>query len=356
MLQNEFDATLFKLTNGHIDGKKFLLAVSGGRDSMTMAHLFINSVHKPEIAIAHVNFTLRGDDSFGDEALVRDWAQTNNVTFFSTIFDTKSYAKQKSLSTQMAARELRYDWFYSLMEEHSFDFLSIAHNQDDTVETLFLNLLRGTGVNGLSGIKSTNGPIIRPMLSFTREKITEFTKIENIHYRDDITNSESHYSRNRLRNIVFPEFKKINPSFLNTVYRNISYFSEAGDIINELIEQRKSQIFSQEGELGILNISKLREEKHPKFWLNGILRNYGFNSSQLLQIEAALNGQSGKRFCSQNYEIIIDRDRIKVYPKDDTCPIPFVISEPGVYFFGNISFKVDVYLKQIGRASCRERV
>ena len=345
MLQQEFDNNLYKLTQGVIAGKVFLLAVSGGRDSMTMANLFLKSSHKPKFVIAHVNFSLRGDESNSDECLVKEWAENKGIVFHSKTFDTHMYAKDYSLSTQMAARELRYEWFYELIEEYSYDYLSIAHNQDDTVETLFINLLRGTGVRGLTGIKSVNGKIIRPLISISRQRITEYASEREVVYRDDASNFESHYVRNKIRNIVFEEFRKINPSFLDTIYRSISYFSEAAELLSDQIEVKRKEIFFEKDGVGVLDVSKLKVEKFPAFWLDGILREYGFNSSQLEQIESAMDKQSGKKFASSEYELITYGDKIKIYPIFSEQPSPFEIDKPGVYSFGNHTFKVDMYLK-----------
>ena len=151
-LQGEFDKTLLRLAGE--EGGRFLLGVSGGIDSMCLAELFKGSSLHPVFAIAHVNFSLRGEDSDGDEAFVKDWAESNGIEFFTTRFDTRAYAAKKGISIEMAARELRYGWFGTLLDEHGFDWLAIAHNRNDAAETMYLNLLRGTGLRGISGMKA----------------------------------------------------------------------------------------------------------------------------------------------------------------------------------------------------------
>jgi|GEM_PF-41113 len=291
---------------------RILLAVSGGIDSMCMAHLFEQSYYK-NIAVATVNFKLREGESDADEELVRLWAEERSIGFFSTSFETKEYAKERGISTQMAARDLRYSWFYSLMEEHSFDYLAIAHNLNDSVETFFLNSLRGTGVQGLCGIRRKSGKVIRPLLGITRDEIVGYVKAESIPFRDDMTNFESHYSRNRLRNLVFPEFEEINPSFLRTMERNMHNVESAADILDDLFEQKRATLFDKER--GRIDIDKLSAEKRPEYWLFLMLGEYGFNSLQIEQIRDALAGQSGKEFHSESHILLRDRQYLLLYPK-----------------------------------------
>lgn len=349
MLQSEFDSALTSLVQGDIRDKKFLLAVSGGIDSMSMATLFHNSPLKLTFGIANVNFTLRGEDSYLDQALVRKWAEMNQVDFYTIDFETAKYAKQNSISTQMAARELRYEWFYQLIDQYGYDYLSIAHNMDDSAETLFLNLLRGTGVKGLSGIKKTNGKIIRPMLTISRKRIVEYVEEHKVPYRDDFTNFESHYSRNRIRNVVFPEFKKINPSFLNTISRNTSYFSQAADVLDDLYKEKEGTLYRTEGDTFLLDINELMKEKRVDYWLFRILSEKGFNTAQVASIKSSLSGQSGKVFRSPDHELVIDRGFLKVYPLgEDSSDAYLSISEPGVYTFRGVSFKFDIFIRPEG--------
>ena len=292
---------------------RILLAVSGGIDSMCMAHLFERSFYR-NIAIATVNFKLREQESDADEELVRHWAEERSIRFFSTSFNTKEYSKGHRISTQMAARDLRYSWFYSLMDEHSFDYIAIAHNLNDSVETFFLNSLRGTGIQGLCGIRRKSGKIIRPLLSITRDEIACYVKAENIPFRDDMTNFESHYSRNRLRNLVFPEFEEINPAFLRTIERNMQNVESVADILDDLFEQKRAVLFDKENRR--IDIGKLSAEKRPEYWLFLILNDYGFNSQQIEQIKDALTSQPGKEFHSESHILLRDRKYLLLYPKD----------------------------------------
>lgn len=346
MIQTEFDASLTTLTGGDIEGKKFLLAVSGGIDSMCMSNLFLLSSLHPVFGVAHVNFTLRGDDSDRDQELVRGWAEAHKVEFFTTVFDTKTYARQNAVSIEMAARELRYDWFYKLMEEHGYDYLCIAHNLNDTVETLFLNLLRGTGLRGLSGIRKVNGKIIRPMLSITRERISEFVHEHSVSYHDDVTNFETVYARNRIRNVVFPELKKINPSFLTTISRSMNFFGEAYDLLECFYQEKKDSLYKVKGDELTMDIAMLKSDEHSGYWLFKILNDKGFNGAQISQIDVCLaSGQTGKIFRSPSHELLMDRGEIKVYPIVNEEEVTVTIDEPGVYNFKGTSFKFDIFIR-----------
>lgn len=301
-----------------------LLAVSGGIDSMCMAHLF-SRIFYSNFAIATVNFSLRGEESDGDEELVRDWAKERGIAYFSNTFDTKAYAKSAGISTQMAARDLRYAWFDTLMQEHGFEFLAVAHNLNDSVETFFINVLRGTGIQGLTGIPKKNGNIIRPLIGFTRRDIAEYTKSENIPFRVDSSNYESHYSRNRLRNMVFPEFEIINQSFLKTVERDMENVEAASEIITHLFEQKKDLLFDRKSMR--ISIPALLQERRPDYWLYMLLDEFGFNPLQTEQVYNALKGQPGKEFHSDSFLILKDRDYLLIYPKGTPTEAQVVLPE-----------------------------
>lgn len=294
------------------DNPAILLAVSGGIDSMCMAHLF-HRIFYANFAIATVNFSLRGEESDGDEELVRLWAEERGIRYFSKTFDTKEYCNQRGVSTQVAARELRYAWFNALMKEHSFEYLAVAHNLNDSVETFFLNILRGTGLQGLTGIRRKNGAILRPLLGITRREIAEYVKKEAIPFREDSSNAQSYYSRNRIRNMVFPEFEMINASFLNTVEKDMANVEAAADILEDLYRVKREELLDAES--GKIDVIKLLKERRPDYWLYAILSEYGFNADQTEQIFNALEGQPGKEFHSDSHLVLKDRDFILIYPK-----------------------------------------
>lgn len=323
-LQRDFDRTLLRLAGE--DCGRFLLGVSGGIDSMCMAELFRSSRLKPVFAIAHVNFSLRGEASDGDEAFVREWAAGNGVEFFSKRFDTRRYAARKGISIEMAARELRYDWFKTLLEEHCFDWLAVAHNLNDAAETMYLNLLRGTGIRGLAGMKELSGRTMRPLLNVSREQIEVFASKNGIRHRVDATNADSSFARNRIRNEVFPEFGQINPSFLETTRREMARFADIEAILDELLGQKKEQLTSHEGDAFCIDIDKLAKESRSAYWLFRLLQPYGFSEDTLGRIEDSLEGQSGKTFFSDSHKAIRDRHFLKIYPLGDMAPAQVDIS------------------------------
>lgn len=329
MLRERFRERLLSLTGTESikerkDYPPVLLGVSGGIDSMTLAHLFY-AVDYPAFAVATVNFSLRGDESDADEELVRKWCVERGVRFFCTKFDTESYAAQNGISTQMAARDLRLDWFREIAAREGFRFLAIAHNLNDRAETLMLNLLRGTGIRGLSAIRETSTPagselaVIRPLLGFSREEIEKYATSVSLPFRHDRTNFESHYSRNRIRNEVFPQFREINPHFLNTLDRNIEIFSETGSIIDELFSNIKGAVTTIEnegraGERVLVDINKLRGYGHTGYWLFMILEEFGYNPAVVNDILESLDRESGKIFESPSHRVLKDRDNLIISP------------------------------------------
>lgn len=323
-LQGDFDKTLLRLAPE--EGCRFLLGVSGGVDSMCMAELFRRSRLKPSFAIAHVNFSLRGEDSDGDETFVRDWAAAAGVEFFTKRFDTRTYAAGKGISIEMAARELRYGWFNELLRDHGFDWLAVAHNLNDAAETMYLNLLRSTGIRGISGMKEISGTTLRPLLAFSRQQIENFAKENGIAHREDATNSDSSFARNRIRNEVFPQFARINPSFLETSSREMAHFAQIEALLDELLEQKKMQLTSREGDAFCIDIERLAAESQPGYWLFRLLQPFGFNEDILARMETSLEGQSGKTFYSDSHKAIRDRQFLKVYPLADTDPAQVDIS------------------------------
>ncbi len=345
-IENIFDRALETLSGGCVEGKKYLLAVSGGIDSMSMASLFLHSRLHPVFALAHVNFSLRPGDCDKDMRLVQEWGETHGIRVYTATFDTHAYAEQHSLSTQMAARELRYDFFKKIMAEDGFDFLAVAHNLDDSIETVFLNMSRGTGLRGLSGIKVRNGNIIRPLLEVTRAEIAEYVAEHHVSYRDDMTNFESHYARNRIRNIILPEFKKINPSFLNTVRRNAEYVAQASDILDEMCDDVRSKACCLTSDILTIDIKVLQSFGHVEYWLFRILADYGFVSGQIPEIVRCLEDDSdttGKTFVSGTCELLFDRGVLKVYPLRDDEEVSFEIDAPGEYCFRGIRFSVEFF-------------
>lgn len=284
---------------------------------MVMLSLAASSGAVERIAVAHMNFSLRGAESDGDEALVRQWCAERGIEAWFKTVDTRTFASSRGISIEMAARELRYAWFGEILADRNFDFVAVAHNLNDNAETLILNLLRGTGLRGMTGIREINGNVIRPMLEFSRDEISKFAISNGVRFRVDSTNLESEYSRNRIRNEVFPEFEQINPSFLLSISSSIGHLAQAQEYITSKLSEDADRFMSVEGDVTLLDIDALREDRFRSFRLYSLLDGYGFNEPQLQQIEASLDSTSGKRFTSPSHVLVRDRKYLKIYPLDE---------------------------------------
>lgn len=313
-MQNRFDIALGRLSSNLGRRPAVLLAVSGGVDSMTMANLALASPVPGRICVAHMNFSLRGAESDGDEAFVKQWCKERGVEFFSRKVDTQAYAGQHGISIEMAARELRYAWFNELLKDKGLDFVAVAHNLNDCAETMYLNILRGTGLRGISGIRPVNGNVIRPMLEFPRSEISRYALRNAIKFRMDSTNMESEYSRNRIRNEVFPQFELINPSFLQAVATSMEHFAAAQEYMEAHLSEEEKLFLSEEDGVIKLDMEALRADRFRSYRMFDILSRYGFNATQVKQIEESLNAGSGKRFSSPTHTLVRDRKTLNIYP------------------------------------------
>ena len=239
---------------------KILLAVSGGIDSMVMMHLY-QQLGKFRLAVAHCNFQLRGEESQGDLEFVREEAEKSGLKFLSTNFHTREYAAENKLSIQMAARDLRYSWFLQLAEEHAFHRVALAHNLDDIIETTLINLARGTGLKGLTGIKPISGIFIRPLLFASREDISCYAKNNGIRYREDSSNAETKYKRNLIRHKIMPLLEQLNPSIRETFQQETEIFHATWDLYHQEIERLKKKILLKKGRRQLVKITSIKEEE-----------------------------------------------------------------------------------------------
>ncbi len=317
MIQKSFDRTIVGLVP---EKETALLAVSGGIDSICLASLFLNSSSGRRFAVAHCNFHLRGEDSDSDEALVAAWCGRNGVRYYKADFDTEQYASSHNVSIEMAARELRYDWFASLCRDNGYYGVAVAHNANDNAETLILNLLRGTGLRGITGMQlETVVPVtrdelsgvrlLRPMLSFSRKQIEEYVAANSLEYHDDRTNAETVYKRNRIRHLVFPVFESLNPSFLTTFAREMNSFSEVQEIADDYFLSVRDGVCEPAGKDELLraNAVRLCHLKHYKYVLYRLLEVYGFRDRLLEPVVRLLESGktfSGKIFEAPGYELI----------------------------------------------------
>lgn len=340
MIQKSFDRTIVGLVP---EKETALLAVSGGIDSICLASLFLNSSAGRRFAVAHCNFHLRGEDSDLDEALVAAWCGRNGVRYHKADFDTEQYASSHSVSIEMAARELRYDWFASLCKDNGYYGVAVAHNANDNAETLILNLLRGTGLRGITGMQvETVVPVtrdelsgvrlLRPMLSFSREQIEEYVAANSLEYHDDRTNAETVYKRNRIRHLVFPVFESLNPSFLTTFAREMNAFSEVQEIADDYFISVRESVCEPAGKDELLRVNAVRlcHLKHYKYVLYRLLEAYGFRDRLLEPVVRLLESGktfSGKVFEAPGYELITAGEYLIVRKADRVVPDSPVVSE-----------------------------
>lgn len=342
MIQKSFDRTIVGLVP---EKETALLAVSGGIDSICLASLFLNSSAGRRFAVAHCNFHLRGEDSDSDEALVAAWCGRNGVRYHKADFDTEQYASSHSVSIEMAARELRYDWFASLCRENGYYGVAVAHNANDNAETLILNLLRGTGLRGVTGMQVESAVpvtrdelsgvrLLRPMLSFSRKQIEEYVAANSLVYHDDRTNAETVYKRNRIRHLVFPVFESLNPSFLTTFAREMNAFSKVQEIADDYFISVRESVCEPAGKDELLRVNAVRlcHLKHYKYVLYRLLEAYGFRDRLLEPVVRLLESGktfSGKVFEAPGYELITAGECLIVRKAGRVVPGGHVVSAQG---------------------------
>ncbi|MES2862991.1 MAG: tRNA lysidine(34) synthetase TilS [Bacteroidota bacterium] len=301
---------MFQKFKYHIDNnfsflkdKKLLLATSGGMDSMVLVHLFQKL--QLNFDLAHCNFQLRGTESDDDENFVAAYAKHNNITCFITKFDTSNYSEENKLSTQVAARNLRYHWFNQILEQENFDYIITAHHADDVVETFMINLSRGTGLDGLTGIPSQNGTIIRPMLPFSRNEIEEYVSENNLQWREDSSNVSDKYLRNKIRHHIVPVFKEINESFLQSFQNTLEHLNQEQSLANDAIQMVYEKVVFEDNNQLKIDISVLLQYKNYKPYLYQWLHKFGFSAWN--DVYNLVESQSGKQIFSENYILLKDR-------------------------------------------------
>ncbi|WP_294544345.1 tRNA lysidine(34) synthetase TilS [uncultured Bacteroides sp.] len=281
---------------------KILVALSGGADSVALLCILHAAGYRCEAA--HCNFHLRGEESNRDEQFVRQLCQRYGIRLHTIDFDTTRYAAEKRISIEMAARELRYNWFEEIRNQCQADVVAVAHHQDDSVETILLNLIRGTGITGLLGIRPRNGVIVRPLLCINREEIMRYLQSIGQDYVTDSTNLEDEYTRNKIRLNILPLMQTINPSVKNSLIETSNYLNDVATIYNKYTEEAKKRVVTAEG----IRICKLVKEPAPETLLFEILHPLGFNSAQIKDIANSLHGQPGKQFSSKEWRVIKDRE------------------------------------------------
>ena len=289
-------------------GDRILLTVSGGVDSVVMAHLFAEM--ELQCAIAHCNFGLRGEDSDADEAFVRSLAARLEIPVYVKSFDVGIEVSETGKSLQMAARDLRYNWFRELAREHGFISIATAHNLNDSVETFLLNLSRGTGIRGLTGIPPRNGNIIRPLLFASRPELVNFARQNAIAFREDASNRETKYQRNRIRHEVIPVMEQLNPAFLQTMASNMDRLRELRLLLENAVEEMHRELGREEGRHIRFGVEALRKLEPRLTWLFELFSPFGFTRAQCEGILQMLDAPPGRMSLSSTHRLFKDREQL----------------------------------------------
>lgn len=294
---------------------KLLLAVSSGMDSILMLHILHQL--KFEVAIAHCNFQLRGNEAEEDEKCVENLAQALQIPFHSIRFNTKEYAQQQHLSIQVAARNLRYDWFYKICKENNYTKICTAHHLNDQTETILLNLCKGTGLKGMTGIPNQNNKVVRPFLGISKAEIIEEVHRLKLNYREDASNAQSDYQRNFIRHQIIPKLISINPSIHHTFENNSFHFSEGwqlqqyaiASILKKLIVKRKNNIF--------ISIPKLFSFPSPHTLLDALLTQFNFSHKQVVEALKILDAAESKQIINEKFKLLKSRNILIITPIDN---------------------------------------
>ncbi|WP_291137972.1 tRNA lysidine(34) synthetase TilS [Flavobacterium sp. UBA7663] len=326
--QHHIEQNFFQLKD-----KKLLLAVSGGVDSMVLLDLFYKL--RFDICVVHCNFQLRGKESDADEMLVRETCQDRFIPYFIESFDTLKFSKENKLSIQLAARKLRYDWFQEIISL-GFDYVLTAHHLDDNVETFLINFIRGTGLEGLTGIPAQNKKIVRPLLPFSREEIENYAQQNKIRWREDSSNASDKYFRNKLRHNIVPTLKELNTGFLDSYQNTINHLQQAESLVDDaskLVYEKVVEVNENQVEI---HLNSLLQFKNYKAYLYQWLKEYGFSAWN--DIYDLVEAQSGKQVFSETHVLLKDREKLILSERKSS-------NNSAVFIIESIESKVNIPLK-----------
>lgn len=319
-------------------GDRLLVGVSGGPDSVVLARLIAKTGNP--FALAHCNFKLRGTASDGDERFVQWLADDLGVECYLSSFPTKEYAAENGISIEMAARDLRYNWFDKIYNENGFHRIVVGHHLDDVLETFLLNLTRGTGIRGLTGIKPVSGKIIRPLLFATRQEIEDYACSQGFDYRTDASNNDTTIKRNLIRHRIIPLLEQLNPSFRQNLEKTIGYLAQTYDVFFAAMEKTREKLVKKQTDRDTVPIPKLKKKQPLPLYLYELLRPYNFNPAVVAEIEQALWGEPGKQFFSPTHRLVCDRDELIITLLEEKKPELFYIEKGQHEFDGPVNLKI----------------
>jgi len=305
--------------------KPIIVGVSGGIDSVVLLHILVSLGY--DCIIAHCNFHLRTEESNRDEKFVRSLARNYNFPFYSIDFQTTEYATNNGISIEMAARDLRYNWFSELLEKHHAQAVAVAHHADDSIETMLMNLMRGTGLRGMTGISSRNKNVVRPLLCCTRSELENYLIEHELEHVEDSTNSLSDYKRNKIRNEILPLLTEINPSIRQTLYASLDHFKGTLKIYQQAITKITEMIVDNSGETITMNIELINKQVDVPTIMYELLSPYNFNFKVIEQIIEHLDSESGKIFFSETHRLVKDRNKLIISTKCLNKENIFILSQ-----------------------------
>ena len=283
----------------------FVLAISGGVDSMVLANLFL--INNLNFSIAHCNFQLRGKESDDDELFINKWCSEKDIKLYNKKFSTEDYCKNNKLTIQMGARELRYEWFRELVDKEKHDFIVTAHHIDDQLETFIINSIRGTGIDGLVGIPDKINKIIRPLLMSSKDQIIEYSKVNKINYREDSSNDKEDYLRNKIRHSVIPYLKSDDDNVLLKFKTTIENLNSTKIFVQKVISKVRERVFIYEGENIITNIDLLKDLDPIEFYIHELYKDFEFNYKEVMKL---FDSDSGKQISSANYNMTKQKNNL----------------------------------------------
>jgi tRNA(Ile)-lysidine synthase len=304
---------------------RVIVGVSGGTDSMSLLHILVSLGY--DCVIAHCNFHLRMEESDRDEEFVRYLAKYMMLPYYKVDFDTTKYAEEHGISIEMAARDLRYNWFYELLQTLDAQAIAVAHHADDSIETMLMNLVRGTGLRGLTGIQPRNNKVVRPLLCCTRLELETYLVMHDLEHVEDSTNATIDYQRNKFRNEVLPLLEQINPSVRQTLYDSRERFEGSVAIYQQAIEKIEDLVFEKEDGLIKMNIGKIKEQAHIPTVMYELLYPFGFSPALIEQITVNLDAESGKTFYSDTHRLLKDRKYLIISSKAEISVDEYYITQ-----------------------------